>query len=88
MTDDRRNKLAAIVAEGDQNNAHYRDWLQSLDQAELDEVYAATVGLHAVCEVTPTSPAKLGTLGVIAMARHALCAEMTRRAELEVGGEG
>lgn len=86
MTEDRRNKLASIMAEGDQNNAHYRDWLQSLGRVELDEIYAATVGLHAVCEVTPTSPAKLGTLGVIAMARHAIVEEMTRRAEIEVGG--
>ena len=86
MTDDRRNKLASIVAEGDQNNAYYRDWLHSLGREELDYIYDATTGLNDVCEVTPTSPAKFGTLGVIAMARHALVEEMTRRAELEVGG--
>lgn len=88
MTDDRRNKLAAVIAEGDQNNAHYRAWLQSLTQEQLDAMYEVTRGLLSIVEDTPTSEHKLAAMGVVALAKHALCNELTRRAEIAVGGEG
>ena len=87
MTDDRRNKLAAVMAEGDQNDAHYRDWLQSQSLAELDAMQEIASGLYRIASEMASGPTKLAALGVVVLAKHALTVEMTRRAELEVGGE-
>lgn len=82
MTDDRRNKLAAIVADSDQYNAEHRDWLHAATDKDLR-------AMQDSCRVMSQLAAanNLPALaGMVSLAYHALVAEYQRRAELEVGG--
>jgi len=84
MTDDRRNKLAAIVADSDQYNAEHRDWLESLTDEDLRAIKDSCRVMSGLAAAN-TLPA---LAGMVSLAYHALVAEHQRRAELEVGGEG
>ena len=85
MTDDKRNRLAVLIAEGDQNNAMHRDWLHSQTLADLDAMQEIASGLYRIASDMASGPIKLAALGVVVIAKHALTVEITRRAEIQAG---
>ncbi len=83
MNNNRRNELAAIMADSDQYAADHRDWLQSLTREDLHSMRDMAKHLAELAQSSKSGP----LAAVVQMVFHALVMEFQRRAELEAGGE-